>query len=85
MWGYEIDLDRVENNSSEVVEALQRNACLLVTGHGIAPEVFERMRAAAGEFFAQSANEKLLVDIRESRNHRGYVAVTEAGDYGDEG
>lgn len=85
MWGYEIDLDGVGSSSRAIVEALQKHACLVVSGHGIEPEIFERIRAAAGEFFAQPAKEKLLVDIRDSRNHRGYVAVTEAGDYGDEG
>jgi len=46
---------------------------LMVTGHGIAPAVTERLRAAAKLFFAQPLAAKQACYIGRSPNHRGYV------------
>lgn len=59
------------------VEAIRRAASevgfLMVTGHGIAPAVTERLQAAAQRFFAQPLPAKQAVYIGKSTNHRGYV------------
>jgi len=59
------------------VEALRRAAgevgFLHVTGHGIAPAVTARLRAAAAAFFAQPEPTKMASYIGRSTNHRGYV------------
>jgi isopenicillin N synthase-like dioxygenase len=59
------------------VEALRRAAAdagfFHVTGHGIAPAVMDRLRAAAGRFFALPDEAKLASYIGRSSNHRGYV------------
>ncbi len=46
---------------------------LHVTGHGIAPAVIARMRAAAARFFDLPLDDKMRVWIGQSANHRGYV------------
>jgi isopenicillin N synthase-like dioxygenase len=46
---------------------------LHITGHGIAPAVTERLRAAAKSFFALSEVAKMASYIGLSTNHRGYV------------
>jgi isopenicillin N synthase-like dioxygenase len=46
---------------------------LHVTGHGIAPAVIERLRAAARRFFDQPADRKMASYIGRSTCHRGYV------------
>jgi len=46
---------------------------LMVTGHGIAPAVGERLRAAARRFFTQPLGAKQASYIGRSTNHRGYV------------
>ncbi len=59
------------------VEALRRAASevgfLHITGHGIAPAVTARLRAAAETFFAQPEAAKMSSYIGCSSNHRGYV------------
>jgi isopenicillin N synthase-like dioxygenase len=44
-----------------------------VSGHGIAPAVIDRLRAASQRFFAQSVKRKMANYIGLSSNHRGYV------------
>jgi isopenicillin N synthase-like dioxygenase len=60
-----------------VVEVLRHAAgkvgFLHVTGHGIAPAVIDRLRAAARRFFAQPEGVKMASYIGGSSNHRGYV------------
>ncbi len=46
---------------------------LHVSGHGIAPALIARLRAAARSFFALPHAEKMRVYIGHSDNHRGYV------------
>lgn len=46
---------------------------LHVTGHGIAPAVIARLRAAARQFFALPEPLKRGSHIAQSTNHRGYV------------
>ncbi|PWR25656.1 isopenicillin N synthase family dioxygenase [Zavarzinia aquatilis] len=69
-----------------VVEALGETArtigFLYVTGHGMAPGLFDDLLAAAKEFFARPVDEKMQVYIGKSSNHRGYVPVGEEVIYG---
>jgi isopenicillin N synthase-like dioxygenase len=44
-----------------------------VSGHGIAPAVTARLRAASQRFFGQSQKRKMASYIGRSANHRGYV------------
>ena len=59
------------------VEALRQAAgevgFLHITGHGIAPAVTQRLRAAAKGFFALPEPAKMKSYIGRSTNHRGYV------------
>ncbi len=62
---------------AEVAAALGRAArevgFLYVSGHGIAPALFDGLVQAAQAFFAQPLAEKMAVYIGQSGNHRGYV------------
>lgn len=55
---------------------------LYVTGHGMAPGLFEDLLAAAKSFFALPMDEKMQVYIGKSSNHRGYVPTGEEVIYG---
>jgi isopenicillin N synthase-like dioxygenase len=44
-----------------------------LTGHGVAPALFDDLLTVTQRFFAQSAAEKMKVYIGRSKNHRGYV------------
>ena len=44
-----------------------------LSGHGVPPADFARLRAMAERFFALPEAEKMAVYIGRSRNHRGYV------------
>jgi isopenicillin N synthase-like dioxygenase len=46
---------------------------MYVSGHGIAPELFDGLLDAARRFFALSHEEKMRSWIGHSANHRGYV------------
>ncbi|MDP3419005.1 isopenicillin N synthase family oxygenase [Falsiroseomonas sp.] len=49
----------------------------LVTGHGIAPEVTQRLFAAARQLFALPEATKQALSIRHSPHNRGYVGLSE--------
>ncbi|MBV4531183.1 2OG-Fe(II) oxygenase [Pseudomonas sp. SWRI107] len=46
-----------------------------IKGHPIAPARIAALKAAAVDFFARSAGEKLRIDITQSQHHRGYGAI----------
>jgi len=46
-----------------------------ITGHPISAERLATLTDYARRFFAQSADEKLRIDITRSRHHRGYGAI----------
>jgi isopenicillin N synthase-like dioxygenase len=62
---------------AEVAAALGRAArevgFLYVSGHGIAPALFDGLVQAAQGFFARPLADKMAVYIGQSTNHRGYV------------
>lgn len=71
--------------AAELVRELQHKSWVCIADHGVDESVFRNARAEARSFFEKPVQEKLRSDIRLSRNHRGYVPQTEAGDYDDEG
>lgn len=68
-----------------LVSKLEASSYVIVADHGLHHQLLADARALASDFFNQSLAEKLRVDIRQSRNHRGYVPQSERGDYDDEG
>ncbi|MCY1267826.1 2-oxoglutarate-dependent ethylene/succinate-forming enzyme [compost metagenome] len=46
-----------------------------IKGHPISPERIAELKAAAIDFFARPAEEKLRIDITQSAHHRGYGAI----------
>lgn len=66
----------------ELRQAAEQVGFLYVSGHGIAPDLFQGVRHAAENFFALPMEDKLAVHIRNSRNHRGYVPEGEEIFYG---
>ncbi len=54
-------------------QAARSAGVLYVTGHRLAPSLFENLLDATRRFFAQPLEEKMRVYIGKSRNHRGYV------------
>ncbi len=46
-----------------------------IKGHPISPSRIAELKAAAEDFFARPAEEKLRIDITQSAHHRGYGAI----------
>lgn len=67
------------------VSELVASSYVVLADHGLQDQLLADARSLAHEFFARPLDEKLRVDIRGSRNHRGYVPQSERGDYDDEG
>ena len=57
---------------------------LYITGHPIKTRTIRNVYAEAARFFALPESTKLNHYIGASLNHRGYVPVSEKGDYADE-
>jgi len=68
-----------------LVSRLESSSYVVLADHGLPLQLLGTAQELAREFFAQSLEEKLCVDIRCSRNHRGYVPQSERGGYEDEG
>lgn len=62
-----------EQAVAAIGQAAREVGFLMVTGHGIAPAVSDRLQAAARGFFEQPLAAKQAVYIGKSTNHRGYV------------
>jgi isopenicillin N synthase-like dioxygenase len=59
--------------AAQLGRAAREVGFLYVSGHGIAPALFEGLLDAARRFFALPLAEKMQVYIGHSSNHRGYV------------
>lgn len=78
-----IDIAPLYQNDSAARQAVARQidaACrewgfYYIKGHPIAPSRIAELKAAAEDFFARPAEEKLRIDITQSKHHRGYGAV----------
>lgn len=76
------DAEARARTAAELRAAARDVGFLYVTGHGMAPALFDGLLAAASEFFARPLDEKMQVYIGKSTNHRGYVPVGEEVFYG---
>jgi isopenicillin N synthase-like dioxygenase len=65
--------------AAEIGEAARRVGFFHIAGSGVSDELFDRLFAAAKEFFALPVEEKMRSYIGHSRCHRGYVPVGEEG------
>lgn len=57
---------------------------LYIKGHRVPERLMHRALAASRRFFEQPLDFKSLYYIGDAPNHRGYVPVTEKGEYADE-
>lgn len=71
--------------ADDLTAALSAKSWIRVSAPTVPDSLVATARLAAQEFFSQPTEKKLSVEIRKSRNHRGYVGITEKGDYPDEG
>ena len=74
------DLRHTDRNRRMAVATRIRQACehvgfFYVKNHGVSEQLLSEVYAAAHEFFALPAEEKLIVDITKSNRHRGYCAM----------
>ncbi|MEM7292496.1 MAG: 2OG-Fe(II) oxygenase family protein [Pseudomonadota bacterium] len=67
-----------------VGDAATDNGFLYIENHGVKRKLISEVYAHAERFFALNYQEKLRYYIGDSPNHRGFVPVTEKGDYDDE-
>lgn len=83
-WFRGTDADR-QALADEVDAHLCEVGFLVVTGHGIAAEIFDECRAAVREFYSLPVETKQQYRVRPGGAYRGWVAVGEesnAGAYG---
>ncbi|MEM1162052.1 MAG: 2-oxoglutarate and iron-dependent oxygenase domain-containing protein [Pseudomonadota bacterium] len=55
--------------------ACRETGFVLLTGHGIAPDLIDGVFSQADSFFARPAAEKTALDIRQSPHNRGWAAL----------
>lgn len=67
--------------AAQMAKAASEVGFLYVSGHGIAEDLIERLKARAAEFFALPEATKQKYYIGRSRAHRGYVPTGEEGFY----
>ena len=70
--------------ADEIGEAAREVGFFYIKNHSIEPGLIDSAYLQSERFFSLSSDEKLEFDIAKSRNHRGYVPVTERGIYADE-
>lgn len=75
------DLEAKKAVAREMEKAASEVGFLYVTGHGIAPEMIEKLQAKAAAFFALPDEVKKKYYIGNSRAHRGYVPTGEENFY----
>ncbi len=68
-----------------LAEAAGEVGFFYIEGHGIPTARIDAVYEQAARWFARPLGEKLGYYIGRSRNHRGYVPVSEQGVYADEG
>ena len=70
--------------ADQLAQAASEVGFLYIVGHPVKPMTIGNVYAEAARFFALSERTKLDYYIGSSPNHRGYVPVSEKGDYADE-
>lgn len=70
--------------AARIGEIAMENGFLYIRSHGVSERLIDAVYEQARYFFSQNLKEKNHYYIGHSRNHRGYVPVTEKGEYSDE-
>jgi isopenicillin N synthase-like dioxygenase len=65
-------------------EAAEEVGFVYIVGHGVDPALIQRVLDRADAFFTLPQAEKERYHVKYSAHHRGYVPVTEVGNYNDE-
>jgi len=73
------------NVARQVGKAAMDTGFLYVENHSVSAQLIDEVYQYACRFFALDNREKLRYYIGNSNNHRGFVPITEKGDYADEG
>lgn len=71
--------------AARIGEIAMANGFLYLRNHSVDPSLIEAVYEHAGHFFSGNNSSKQRYYIGNSPNHRGYVPVSEKGDYADEG
>jgi len=81
---YSHDRRRWQTVADRLGRAAHTVGFLYIKGHGIPERLLKRALAASKRFFNCPRELKSRYYIGDAPNHRGYVPVTEKGDYADE-
>ena len=71
--------------AQRIGEILEVSGFLYLDNHGVDQDLIEKVYTHSKRFFTKDLDFKNRYYIGNSRNHRGYVPVTEKGEYDDEG
>jgi isopenicillin N synthase-like dioxygenase len=72
------------NVGRQIGITVMKTGFLYVENHSVSQQLIDQVYEYVRIFFALDEQEKLRYYIGNSPNHRGFVPVTEKGDYGDE-
>ena len=81
---YTDDLAAIARVSEQIGAAATGSGFLYVENHGVSQSLIDEVYTNADRFFALDFHDKLRYYIGNSPNHRGFVPITEKGDYDDE-
>ncbi|MBU2884589.1 isopenicillin N synthase family oxygenase [Gilvimarinus agarilyticus] len=70
---FSADSQERQKVANELGDAARDVGFLYITGHGVAPEIRQRLIDRAQEYFARPLDEKMRFYIGQSENHSGYV------------
>ena len=87
-----VDISRLDHRNpriqriaaKEIGEIAEKNGFLYLSNHGVPKIQIDDVYEVSKRFFHQSLEKKNRYYIGKSSNHRGYVPVSEKGDYADE-
>ncbi len=87
-----VDIDKVNDRNPRIQrsaahrigEIAMNTGFLYIRNHGVSDSLIDAVYEQSRCFFARNLAEKNQFYIGNARNHRGYVPVTEKGDYADE-
>ena len=81
---YTDDLAAIDSVAEQMGLAAMDSGFLYIENHPISQTLIDDVYGFAERFFSLDYQEKLRYYIGDSPNHRGFVPVTEKGDYDDE-
>lgn len=73
------------NVAQQVGKAAMDSGFLYIENHSVSEQLIDEVYQYARRFFELDNDQKLRYYIGNSPNHRGFVPLTEKGDYADEG